>query len=244
MRTDKEVEQRHSRATVPGQTSIISNPRIIEQLKEKRKYHGDIAFEELKKDPPNYEIVNPNQFLATLYHDAVTALEKLMEQNALLTETLKNRVLVALSEAKAPAWVPTHRHYKGTLYRVTGIRYDAEHEELVEKVEYDDEHGGRFVLAKRRWESVLDSGKQRYEFLYPGSADPVRAIGEATFPARVSMADIEKKAKEKIKATGMGRAAAFDAASVDYGFTNYADAAAKLGKDITSTAFLPVKDRP
>jgi hypothetical protein len=204
---------RHSQASVPGRTNIIGNPDLVRQLSERRKYHGDIATEELKKDPPNYDVVNPNQALATLYHDAVTTLEKLIQQNALLTEALKNRVIVALVDAKAPAWVPTHRHYKGTLYRVTGIRYDAEHEELVEKVEYDDEHGNRFILSKRRFESALDSGKQRYEYLYGPCGAPQKK--------GPTIAEIEAAAKKRVKQTGMDRDAAKDEAARDAGFSSF-----------------------
>jgi len=226
MRTEAELAQRHSRAVVPGQTSIIGNPRLLDELKEKRKYHGDIATAELRKDPPDYGIVNPNQALATLYHDAITTLEKLIDQNAKLTETLKNRVIVALDEAKEPVWAPTHRHYKGTLYRVTGVRWDADHEELAEMIEYDDADGTRFVISKRRWESTLDSGRQRYEYIYAG----VPVDTSTTAKTAPTLSSIESVAKAKIKKTGLDRTVAFDQAAAAAGFANYEDAKARLGE--------------
>ena len=77
-------------------------------------------------------------------------------------------MIIALKEAKHPEWKPTHRHYKGALYRVTGTRMDANGEELIEGVEYDDATGKRYFLHRARWDRVLDSGKPRYQVLLTG----------------------------------------------------------------------------
>lgn len=87
------------------------------------------------------------------------------------TEVLQGRIIVALKEGRRPAWQATHRHYKGTLYRVSGIRQDANGPELVEGVEYDDAAGNRYFLHRDRFESKLDSGKLRYQPLLTGDKD-------------------------------------------------------------------------
>ncbi len=158
------TEQRHSRLV--GATSIIKNPRIVAILESKRDEHNRVVTAEMKKEVVDYNVVNPNEDMAKMYHEAAATLSALIDQNEMLTEVLKRRVLVALAEAKAPEWVPTHRHYKGKLYRVTGTRWNADHEELEEQIEYDDADGKKYTLARRRWESVLESsGKPRYEFV-------------------------------------------------------------------------------
>lgn len=99
--------------------------------------------------------------------ECVNELEKLRKINADMTKVLVNRVLVALNEATSPPWKPTHRHYKGTLYRVTGVRKDASGDELIEGFDYDDAMGNRYFLDRNRFESHLDSGRPRYQVLYP-----------------------------------------------------------------------------
>jgi hypothetical protein len=155
------------------QTSVTPYPRILEELDAKRDHHGGIVSEELRKDPPDYGVVNPNQQLTTLFHQAGHTIRLLAAQNEKMADVLVNRVLVALDSARAPEWKPTHRHYKGKEYRVTGIRYDAEFEELVEKVEYDDRDGMKFVLTRQRFESKLPSGAARYEYIFVD--DPTKA---------------------------------------------------------------------
>lgn len=93
---------------------------------------------------------------------ATLELLRLRERMEAFTEVLGNRIIVALKEAREPSWQPTHRHYKGTLYRVTGRRFNAEGEELIDGVDYDDAAGRRYWLPLSRWESTLESGKLRY----------------------------------------------------------------------------------
>lgn len=139
---------------------------IVEWLLLQRDYWASIYQTEFQKgDLADYKIINPANDLASQYNTAAEEIRKGRELVAALTESLRNRVLVQLKEAKEPAWVATHRHYKGTLYRVTGIRFDSEHEELIEKVEYDCEEGNKYVLSRRRFESHLESGKPRYEYI-------------------------------------------------------------------------------
>lgn len=105
----------------------------------------------------------------TMFARAHEDLVGLAAQNEELTKVLKRRVVVALHEAEAPPWTATHRHYKGTLYRVTGLRYDATGEELVEGIEYDDAEGRRFWISRARFESILPSGRARYELVTDGT---------------------------------------------------------------------------
>lgn len=114
------------------------------------------------------DIVKANQHdaRATRFGDAIKELESLRTINSELRRVTINRVLVALTHAERPPWKATHQHYKGTLYRVTGTRSDAEGEELIEGVEYDDVDGHRYFLKRTRFESILDSGKARYAALH------------------------------------------------------------------------------
>ena len=104
---------------------------------------------------------------ATHFASCITELKALREINEHMTTVLRNRVLIALQSAERPPWKATHRHYKGTLYRVTGTRNNAEGEELIEGVEYDDLLGNRYFLNRERFESRIESGKPRYQTLYP-----------------------------------------------------------------------------
>lgn len=150
-------------------TSVTPYPDLVQELTSFRDSHNALVTEALKLDPPDFRIVNEHQPLGKMAHEALETIRKLTEVNALMTEALRQRIIVALQNARQPAWVPTHRHYKGKLYRVTGQRMDAEHEELEEKIEYDDADGGKFVLSRRKWESLLPSGRPRYEYIYQGS---------------------------------------------------------------------------
>lgn len=113
---------------------------------------------------------NTAALLAETYSMAADELAGLRERTALAQQLLVSRLIVALADAKAPAWTATHRHYKGTLYRVTGRRSSAEHEELEEGVEYDDAEGNRFWLPLRRWQGTTESGKPRYQAIIPGDS--------------------------------------------------------------------------
>lgn len=147
-------------------TAVMPYPRLIPNLTSFRDEHGAIVKAALDQDPADYVTVKDHEPLVLMAGQALVVIERLLAQNAAMTEALKNRIMVALQAAKNPPWVPTHRHYKGTLYRVVGKTNNAEHEELQEMVEYDDEEGNKFVLPTRKWESQLDSGKPRYEFIY------------------------------------------------------------------------------
>jgi hypothetical protein len=138
---------------------------VIYRLSDRHVHHSDIVTAELKKDPPDMGVAGEHQPLAELYHDAMFAIRRLMEQNALLVEAMGKKLVVALEEFKETPvrWVPTHRHYKGTFYRVTGTRWNADHEELEEEVEYDDAAGKKYTLSRRRWDSFTGSGRPRYE---------------------------------------------------------------------------------
>lgn len=139
---------------------------IVEWLEVQRDAQAAIYQMEFQRgDLADYGVINPATDLAERYSRAAEEIKRLRTLHDLLVEAVKNKVLVALEDAKSPPWVPTHRHYKGTLYRVTGMRWDAEFEELVEKVEYDDSDGKKFVLARSRWESMLNSGRPRYEYV-------------------------------------------------------------------------------
>jgi hypothetical protein len=78
--------------------------------------------------------------------------------------------------APAPAWTPTHRHYKGALYRVTkrGKRIWAGNDDrngaLV--VEYDNAAGGEFALPDADFDGEVEGGRRRYEPLSPEPAEP------------------------------------------------------------------------
>ncbi len=121
------------------------------------------AFDLEDKIKANRHDERVNRFAA-----AIRELEDARNRIAAFTTVLSNRILVALQEAKQPEWTPTHRHYKGTLYRVTGTRMDANGDELVEGVEYDDATGKRYFLHRTRWDEVLASGKPRYQVLLKG----------------------------------------------------------------------------
>lgn len=147
-------------------TEARASDDILEWLLSERDLSASVAAEEFQKgDLADYNVINPAVDRSDRYARAAAEIERSRELIALMTESLRNRILVALAEAKAPEWVPTHRHYKGTEYRVTGTRMDAEYEELIEKVEYDDREGNRYVLSRSRFESFLGSGKPRYEFI-------------------------------------------------------------------------------
>lgn len=156
-RAEEMTQLRHAQSTRDND--------IMEWLLLQRDYHAEVSAMEFGKHDPDYGVINPAEALKGKFFEAAEELRKLRDVNASLTDALKNRIIVALADAKAPAWEPTHRHYKGKLYRVTGVRMDAEFEELIEKVEYDDADGTKFVLSKDRFNSLIGSGKPRYEFI-------------------------------------------------------------------------------
>lgn len=114
------------------------------------------------------DMVTANRHAKRANHlaDCINEMRKMREMVGHMTTALRGRIIVAVTEAK-PEWKPTHRHYKGMLYRVTGTRANSEGEELVEGIEYDDAKGTRYFLRRDRWESLLESGRPRYQPLYP-----------------------------------------------------------------------------
>jgi len=109
------------------------------------------------------------------HHDArcdklakvIREVEDLRTRRDAFSVILQSKIMLALSEAQKPVWSATHRHYKGTLYRVTGTRMDARGEELIEGIDYDDAAGNKYFLDRERWESHVPSGRLRYEPLLP-----------------------------------------------------------------------------
>lgn len=153
--------------------SSAKAPDVLDWLVLQIDLRQEVSIGEFQKgDLADYNVINPAEEEKENLHKVVKEVMRLRVQNAQMTEALKNRITVALTEARDPPWVPTHRHYKGTEYRVIGRVMCADHEELEEMVLYDDLAGRRFVLSRRRWESRLESGRPRYEFLYDTTGQP------------------------------------------------------------------------
>jgi len=109
---------------------------------------------------------------ADRFAKATEELRVIREKIAVAEQLLFNRLVVALNNAKSPPWSPTHRHYKGALYRVTGTkRQNAEHDEPIDGIEYDDAEGHQWWLPRQRWESFNGAGKPRYAAILPGDRD-------------------------------------------------------------------------
>lgn len=106
---------------------------------------------------------NNHAIRAERFGQAVKEMAKLRSRIEAFTEALQHRIVVAVGEAKQPAWKATHRHYKGTLYRATGHRQNAEGQELVDGIDYDDATGKKYWLPLSKWESNLESGRPRYQ---------------------------------------------------------------------------------
>lgn len=136
----------------------------LQWLLDLRDYHAKVRDEAFTKE----DFIKANEHDPLVYQYFLAAEEVRLNRElvATMTEVMRNRIVVAMAEAKSPVWEPTHRHYKGDLYRYLGIGWNAEHEELQEEVIYDNVDGKRFTLSKRRWESLLDSGRPRYAGLW------------------------------------------------------------------------------
>ena len=89
----------------------------------------------------------------------------------------------ALAPAPAP-WTPTHRHYKGALYRVTrrGKRIWAGNDDRngSRVVEYDNAEGGEFALADVDFDSEVEEGRRRYEPIAPAPPEAPTTPSEAS----------------------------------------------------------------
>lgn len=160
------MSTRNTVAVRQGQTSVLPPDQLLRDLDERRDHHAALRDAAIKTD--DFSVAGEQEPLVQIYHDAGKHLRALMAQNEAMRRVLVSRVLVELEVAEKPPWKATHRHYKGTLYRATGERMNADHEELEPMVEYDDADGRRFVISKRRWESHLESGRPRYEYVYEG----------------------------------------------------------------------------
>lgn len=57
----------------------------------------------------------------------------------------------------AASWKPTHRHYMGGFYRLTGWRLWTGNDDNdgAGVVLYDDQDGGEYAMLARRWESLI-----------------------------------------------------------------------------------------
>lgn len=99
------------------------------------------------------------------FADSANELKSLRDKVAAMTTLLNSRLLVSLTEATRPEWRATHKHYKGGYYRALGPANDANGEELVEGIVYDDHRGQRYFLHRDKFESVLESGRPRYQVL-------------------------------------------------------------------------------
>lgn len=113
----------------------------------------------------DFLVANKKDERANYYARLIVVIEDLRKKEEVFQKALVNKIVIALEEAERPAWKATHRHYKGTLYRVTGLRQDANGQELIEGVDYDDAMGNKYFLHRERWEGKLDSGKMRYQAL-------------------------------------------------------------------------------
>lgn len=166
-----------SRAVPPGEQRLMAAHELAKNPTDnlsRIEFLRDMAAADREEAFLAGDNVKANEKDAYLKHlvGAARELRSLRARLEVMDQVLNNRLVIALKEAKVPPWVATHRHYKkGDLYRVTGIRWNAEHDDLVEEVEYDDSDGKKFTISRRRWESVTDSGKLRYAPIMPGEID-------------------------------------------------------------------------
>jgi predicted negative regulator of RcsB-dependent stress response len=145
--------------------------QLHEDLRRKRDEHGAKNYAALNPKAegdgptpdPDYATSQVEQAMAQLYNDAMQVIAQLLNHNIEMQHALSQRVLAVIKENKDPPWVATHRHYKGTLYRLTGERKDARYDELENVMLYDDKEGNKFTLPKRQWYSHLEDGRPRYE---------------------------------------------------------------------------------
>lgn len=113
-----------------------------------------------------------------------------------------------------PAWTPTHRHYKGTLYRVTkrGKRIWAGNDERNGSmlVEYDNAAGGEFALSEGDFDSEVEDGIRRYAPLDAESAQP----DDGWIEWKGGECPVEPDAVVEVRMRD-GRTATFDDGTVD-----------------------------
>lgn len=139
---------------------------VLEWLLLRRDDQASIVQAEFQRgDLADYGVINPAQELSSMFGASADEVKFLRGICSRMTEALRGRVLVALAEAKAPPWTPTHQHYKGKAYRFLRLVQSADHEELEDMVMYDDSEGNTFVLSKNRWESHTGTGRPRYQYI-------------------------------------------------------------------------------
>lgn len=78
----------------------------------------------------------------------------------------------------APRWTPTHRHYKGDLYRVIGPIQLSEDRD-VPHTEYENANGKRLARPTAMFEGYLEDGRRRFEPLTQVPAMPEFACAPA-----------------------------------------------------------------
>lgn len=106
------------------------------------------------------------------------------ERQALRGEVRAAQRRLAAIESADPTWaefVPTHRHYKGGLYRVTDVLTHAETKQKL--VSYDDADGNAWVRASEEFYGSVElpSGVrvQRFERLPEGEAHENRVLSDS-----------------------------------------------------------------
>jgi len=116
---------------------------------------------------------NRHDAMVQKFAKAVEEISRLRRHNEVTLGALMNELEVRLRNAKAPLWRATHRHYKGTEYRLIKRVLNTEETEAFPAVVYDDERGQAYTLSLEKWESKLESGRFRYEPLVPEAGLPV-----------------------------------------------------------------------
>lgn len=84
-------------------------------------------------------------------------------QSADVTEGIRQQEFLRWREAHPDpaAWTPTHQHWKGDLYRVTGRGILTSYGEAP-CVFYDNRGGEKFVRLTEEFDGVMDGGERRY----------------------------------------------------------------------------------
>jgi hypothetical protein len=116
--------------------------------------------------------------------DAILAAEvrgRLAEREAIIALCIDRQWLVALDGIRAlagttKAWQPTHRHYKGDLYRVIGPVQLSEDQEVPHTL-YENENGKRLARPTAMFNDTLPDGSKRFAAL---GTTPIDKPGEPT----------------------------------------------------------------
>lgn len=71
-------------------------------------------------------------------------------------------------------WLPTHKHYKGSLYEVLGY---AQHSETLEMMTvYRDERGNMWTRPRAMFDEILPSGQHRFERLAALGLESIQSV--------------------------------------------------------------------